>query len=325
MKPKVYILFILPLIVLTLALSAVAFWWVDSLKSPNSTFLQKQSFIIQKGETGAAIAKDLKSQGLVKNDLVFRIYLRIKNITKSLPPGEYELSPSQNLQSIVATLSKGPIGVWVTVPEGVRREQIAERIIESFELSGDKAKTFYDEFLKETEGQEGYLFPDTYIFLKSSSVTNIVAKLKSTFDQKTQNLNITTGLSLRQTVILASIVERETGKFEENPFVAGILLNRLNAGWPLQADATVQYILGTPQKWWPNVLSEDLKIKSSYNTYTFAGLPIAPIANPGLNALEAAANPKDTPYWYYLHDSGGQIHYAKTLEEHNANIAKYLQ
>jgi UPF0755 protein len=281
-------------------------------------------FIIHKNETGSQVASDLESQKLIKNALAFRIYLRINGINKMIFPGEYKLSRNLPLKDLVATLLKGPVGVWVTIPEGIRREQIAEKIISALELNGDNADSFRNEFMSQSKDLEGYLFPDTYIFLKDAKAESIISKLKETFDQKTENLNIKTGLSLYDTVILASIVERETGKFEENPIVAGILLKRLNAGWLLQADATVQYAIGTPKDWWPNLTQQDLDVASPFNTYKSVGLPPSPIANPGLEALKAAANPKDSPYWYYLHDSNGQIHYAKSLEEHTQNINKYL-
>src|SRR5581483_2493272 len=119
----------------------------------------------------------------------------------------------------------------------------------------------------------------------------------------------------------ASIIERETKSEEERPIVAGILLKRINAGWPLQADATIQYALGN----WDPVNADDLKIQSPYNTYLNTGLPPTPICNPGLSSINAAKNPTQSNYWYYLHDKDGQIHYATTIDEQNANIAKYLQ
>ena len=106
--------------------------------------------------------------------------------------------------------------------------------------------------------------------------------------------------------------------------MAGIIINRLNLGMPLQVDASVQYAVGTSKDWWPILSLADLKINSPYNTYKFTGLPPTPIANPGLSSLKAAFNPAVTDYLYYIHDSTGQIHYAKTLAEHNANVAKYI-
>jgi UPF0755 protein len=130
-------------------------------------------------------------------------------------------------------------------------------------------------------------------------------------------------------ITLASIIEREGQTNEDRPVIAGILMNRLEAGWPLQADATLQYALGYQSKdktWWKKTLyDEDKKINSPYNTYANPGLPPGPISNPGLASIQAAIYPKKTDYWYYLHDPAGGVHYAITLEEHNANIAKFLR
>jgi UPF0755 protein len=149
--------------------------------------------------------------------------------------------------------------------------------------------------------------------------------MNDTFTAKTSGLTPQgSNLSFADSVILASILERETKTDAERPVVAGILINRLNLGMPLQVDATVQYAVGTSKDWWPILTLEDLKVNSLYNTYKYAGLPPGPIANPGLSSLKAAFNPAQTDYLYYIHDPTGQIHYAKTLAEQNANIAKYL-
>lgn len=194
-----------------------------------------------------------------------------------------------------------------------------------------KDQLFVDEFLSLTEGKEGMLFPDTYLFPKEASASSIVKKLLSNFDAKTQGLSSATNLNPNQVLTLASLIERETKKGSEREIVAGILLKRMEAGWPLQVDAAVQYAVADKKSggksldnWWPILTRDDLGIDSPYNTYRFQGLPPAPIANPGLTAIKAAYSPQDSEYWYYIHDNSGVIHYGRTLEEHNQNIAKYL-
>jgi UPF0755 protein len=156
--------------------------------------------------------------------------------------------------------------------------------------------------------------------------------MTETFTSKTKNLENNSGMSINQAVVLASLLERETKTDAERPIVAGILMNRLDSDWPLQIDAAVQYAVASENckfktencTWWPILTLEDLSVKSAYNTYKNQGLPPNPIANPGLSSLKAAFNPKENDYWYYIHDNQGQIHYARTLVEHNSNIAKYL-
>ena len=134
-----------------------------------------------------------------------------------------------------------------------------------------------------------------------------------------------TVLSDEQVIVLASILEREVRTKKDRPLIAGILIKRFQNNWPLQADATVQYIIGNEKNWWPqNITKAHLKINSPYNTYKHPGLPPAPISNPGLASIEAALRPESSSYWFYISDLDGAIHYANTIEEHNANIATYL-
>ena len=176
------------------------------------------------------------------------------------------------------------------------------------------------------------MFPDTYLIPKDATAHDVAAKLKNTFDQKVPIAVLDKGteinLTPKEVVILASLVEREAKNNEERQLIAGVLVNRLKAGIALQVDATVQYAKGydsAKNTWWPFINSSDYQtVQSPYNTYLFAGLPPLPIASPGLESIRAAANPAPTDYFYYLHDNDGNIHFAKTIEEHNENIQKFL-
>lgn len=306
---------LLLLFALFLSLVAVLVWFYINIQ-PVSTDKNFSNFLITKGQSASSVANKLQSSGFIKNALVFKIYLKITGQVNKIQPGEFRLSPSFSLFQVIDTLSKGPIEIWVTIPEGLRREEIAAR----FATNLDKDQSFVDEFLFVSKGEEGYLFPDTYLFPKDSSASAIVKKMIGTFENKTASLNLT-----KDQVILASILERETKTDEERPIVAGILMNRLDIGMALQVDASVQYAIGISKNWWPILSREDLKINSKYNTYKFPGLPPSAIASPGISSLTAAASPIDNDYFYYIHDSEAQIHYAKTLEEHNTNVAKYLR
>lgn len=304
---------------LVLGLSGVVVWLYMNAQpvSGNKDF---KNFLIVKGSSASQIGNKLKEAGLVKSALAFKIYLQISGRAGKIQTGEFRLSPSFNLFQTVDQLLKGPVEIWVTIPEGLRREEIAAK----FAASLERDQAFVNQFLVASKGEEGTLFPDTYLFPKDASASAIVNKMTRTFGAKTNSLSATGNLTFGQRVVLASILERETKAVEERPIVAGILINRLSASVALQVDATVQYAIGTSADWWPILTRDDLAVSSPFNTYKFTGLPPSPISNPGLSSLNAAFSPAKTDYWYYIHDSSGQIHYAKTLQEQNANIARYL-
>jgi len=192
----------------------------------------------------------------------------------------------------------------------LRHEEIASK----FKQALKKDSLFEEEFIEKSSDKEGYLFPDTYLFPKTATTEKIIEKMTSTFEEKV-GYDIT-----YEQLIIASIIERETKGQEEKPVVAGIIFKRLKNNWPLQVDASLQYVNGN----WKQISPSDKEINSLYNTYKYQGLPPGPICNPGLSSIEAVINPLDSEYWYYLHEDNGVIHYASSLEDHNANIRKYL-
>jgi UPF0755 protein len=183
-----------------------------------------------------------------------------------------------------------------------------------------------------TEGLEGRLFPDTYLIAKESTAETIVSLLLNTFEQKVligfADEIAAAKRDFDQVLILASIVEREARGLEEMRHVAGILENRLELGMALQADATLQYIKGynpSTESWWSPPRAADKNLESPFNTYLYPGLPPQPITNPGLLAISASLKPLETDNLYYLHGADGEIHYAHSLEVHNANVRRYLR
>jgi len=279
---------LLPLLFI-IALVAVLVWFFVNTQ-PVSSQVSYTNFSVPMGSSASQIGSSLYKAGLVKNPTAFKVYVQLSGVSDGIQAGDYRLSPSFNLFQIVSQLSKNPLEVRVTIPEGLTNSEIAAKFAKSL----DQNQAFIDKFLGDSRGDEGYLFPDTYLVANNATPGAIIAKMKANFDIRTAGMDLT-----RDQVILASIIEKETKSIEERPIVAGILVNRLNAGMALQVDAAPI-------------------------TYKEPGLPPGPIANPGLVSLEAAASPVKTDYWYYLHDSTGAIHYAKTLEEQNANIKKYL-
>lgn len=301
------------------------FWWQWASQPFQNQASSSQIFVIQKGETLDSIALRLKQESLIRSPFAFKLFLLSQNLSQKIQAGDFRLRPDMTLSQIASQLTHGTLDVWVTLLEGWRSEEIAQKLIDSgFEIN---SATWQLEI--QNSSLEGYLFPDTYLFPQDASASAIIKIIRANFDQKVtpriiQKIN-QRGLSLSQAITLASIVEREVRTDQDRPLVAGILIKRWQAGWPLQADATVQYLQGSPGKWWPqNLTKKDLQTDSPYNTYKSKGLPPAPICNPGLASIKAVAEYQESPYWFYLSDLQGKIHYAQTIEEHNANIAKYL-
>lgn len=332
---------------LILGVLLILFWvafiggilWFRRESKPVSQEVTKVRFIIPKGYTAGQIGMALERQGLIRSSLAFKVYVQIKNASKSLKPGEYNLSRNLDLRQIVAKLLVGPDEFWVTIPEGLRREEVVEKFIQGLELTGEMSDTFRRGFLVASEGKEGYLFPDTYLFARDITPENVVAKMILTFDQKIdedmKQAVYNSRYSLDEIIIMASLIEREAKTDEERPVISGILWKRLRTnGWFLQVDSAVQYAIGGRNcadsnekkcNWWPNLTREDLQINSPYNTYRYKSLlPPTPIANPGLSSIKAAIFPEESDYWFYIHDRFGRIHYAKTISEHNLNIDNYL-
>lgn len=304
-------------------------YWFSLNSRPVSGEVKLRDFLIVKGSSASQIGNKLKEEGFIKSSLAFKFYVQVTGKTKKIQAGEYRLSPGFSLSKIIDELVRGPLSVWVTIPEGLRREEIAYKFAES--LDKEDKTGFIKEFLQASLGQEGYLFPDTYLFLRTTSASAIVNKLGNTFDSKMIQFHAAF-LDNKGIITVASLVERETRTDEERPVVAGIMYKRLKAGWPLQVDAALQYAVGSSKcqmpyakcNWWTPLTKEDMEINSPYNSYKLTGLPPAPIASPGLSSIKAAIYPEESDYWFYIHDSKGIIHYAKTIEEHNDNIRKYL-
>ncbi len=280
--------------------------------TPLSKDTETKSFIIQKGQSISQVADKLQQEKLIRSGWAFKLLVRLKNID-NIQAGTFKLSSSMSAEEIIKVLRGGPNDAWVTLLEGWRVEEMAEKLDQ--------------EFLK--YAKEGYMFPDTYLFPKDYSSRQIAQVMMDNFEKKfTPDLKSkirTNGLSEQEGVILASIVEREARSDKVRTEVASILLKRFKINMGLNADATIQYALGyqpEEKSWWKRHLTkEDLKIDSPFNTYLYRGLPPTPIANPGLSSLQAVANADpNTPYLYYYHDSKGIPHYGKTLEEHNQNV-----
>lgn len=298
-------------------------------RAPTAEALTKV-IVVKPGQPVVQIAKNLEEEKLIKSAFAFRLLVAQMGISKNIQAGDFRLSANMSSRQIAKELTHGAIDVWITLPEGLRKEEQAKRIEEKLKFGSNNVYQFdKNEYIKLAE--EGYMFPDTYLIPKDATAKDVVKRLRETFNQKTADIISKKGsnnLTSEEVIILASLIEKEAKTDNEKPVIAGILLNRLKAGIALQVDATVSYAKGydsAKNTWWPQVIINDYKIvKSPYNTYLFTGLPQAPISNPGLESIRAAVNPAETNYFYYLHDSNGKIHYATTVEEHNKNIRDFL-
>jgi len=313
------------LIIITCLVSIILYSFY--LASPaNSKSSQKVEFVIQQGQNLDQITNNLKKQNLVRSVPATKLLILAKGISKDIQAGYFYLSPSSDLGEIVSSLTEaGSKQVWITIPEGLRREEIALIIEGSF------PNISAQDFVLATKGLEGHLFPETYALNPGSSTETVVKKLTDQFDKVIEDLAIPV-TDLNSTLTLASLLEREARNFNEMLEIAGILKKRLKAGWPLQIDATVQFALASQtcsqtdcDYWKKSLTKDDIQTPSPYNTYKYLGLPPDPIANPGLEAIKASFQAISSDYWFYLHDSNGQIRYAKTIEEHNQNICTYLK
>lgn len=321
-------------------LSAGLVWQADSLTSPADPNGVERSFQIALGESTASIVGRLWESGLINNPSAFRQYLHYSGLDASLQAGEFPLSPAMTPIEIAKALQDAtPKEVTFRILEGWRLEEIAA----SLPTSGLNITS--EEFLQATKNHpsgysfteqmspqtslEGFLLPDAYTLLRDLTAEQLIATFLNNFENKVsaeiRNGFMHQGLTLYEAVTLASIVEREALRDDEKPMIASVFLNRLLDGMRLDADPTVQYILGNQLGrggWWPVPLSSaDLQLDSPYNTYIYPGLPPAPIANPGLSALRAVAFPDQTPYYYFRAacDGSKQHVFARTYEEHIQN------
>lgn len=304
------VLLILPLLSI---FSVIAFYYL-SLGAP-STDTTKKAFVINQGEGLLTIASRLEKYNFIKNRYSFIIYSRLSGLNQKIKAGTFYLTSSQKLPELTLKLTKGgSTDYWLKIIPGTRLEEFSPSA----------------EFSAAADGLDGKLFPDNYLLPQYYTPTEVINLILLNFEEKLAEAktNSTSKLSDSQNLIIASLLEREGKTLADKKIIAGILLNRINSGMPLQLDASVQYAKDSklhPINYWKPITKADLSIVSPYNTYKNRGLPPSPICNPGLNSLIAAYHPTDSDYVYYLNDSDGTIHYAKTLAEHNANVAKYLR
>ena len=318
---KLYIL----LFLLVLITASFYLFYKEGSLPVNKNGQISKIFVIKQGEPFNTIVNNLANEGLIRNKIIFSLIVKKLGIEKKIQFGDFRLSQNMPAQEIALNLTHGTLDIWLTLIEGTRKEEMAQVISNQLgipEVEFDKL------------ADEGYLFPDTYLIPKTATAKMVLSIIKNNFnnkfDESLHTLAKNKKLTEKQVLILASLVEREARQSSTRQKVASIILKRYLNDMPLQIDATVQYALGyqvDEKTWWKKDLTiDDLKIDSPYNTYKNKGLPPEPISNPSLSSIRAVINANEnTPYWYYLTDKNGVMHYSVTLEEHEANVQKYLK
>lgn len=310
--------------------------WTFAVYVPQNSQTTRSTLVeIKPGSSISQIAQELRQEDLVSSSLVFTLYARTSGKGDRLIPGTYELKGSMNIPEIVDYIASGKVAARkVTIPEGYTVAKIARLWNQAGFGATDEftraAQKQYDYvFLPKPSTEikyqvEGYLLPATYQVSVNATAESFIRQMLDVFQQQALPVIApATGSQLKtvnDVVTLASIVEKEANDAENRRKVAGVFLNRLAQGVPLQSDVTVDYATGK------SVTSgSDIVIKSPYNTYIVKTLPPGPICSPGLDAIRAVASPTKSDYLFFLAGRDGKVYYAKTLQEHNQNIARYLK
>lgn len=306
-----------------------ALFCVWSLSPMDSANPKEKPFIVKNGDSAYDVADFLANEGLIRHPKVFRLYYRVFHKQNELQSGNYKLNTGMSASAIASDIAngRGKSYVSITIPEGYTVDRIAalfeEKGLGKAEDFKKAAKAAKNPFIKgeispdSTYPVEGYLFPDTYhLYLERPAEEELIAAQLANFERKTAEMRKElegSDMTLEQWVTLASLVEREVRKQDEQAKVAGIFWKRLHIDMPLQSCATIQYILGEPKL---ELTIADTQIASPYNTYIHSGFPPGPVSNPGLPALKASLHPQDTNELFFVARSDGSHIFSSTYEEH---------
>jgi UPF0755 protein len=309
-----------------LAILAAGVWLAWGLYTPvqprQTTFV-----LLRPGWTSRHIARELQNQGVIRSARVFLLLHYASG--RTLKAGEYKFDSAASARQVHDRIARGDIYVHtVVIPEGYNEFDIANAIqqaglgtAQDFLKAADANLVFIRDLDPQAASLEGYLFPDTYHFTRTQSMTDIVAEMVHRFRREAQQLGLAT--DVHRVVTMASIVEKETAAPEERPLVASVYYNRLRQNIALAADPSVIYAALLAGRYTGVIRESDLQYDSPYNTYRHAGLPPGPIANPGRASLQAAMHPAETDFLYFVSDNNGHHRFARTLEEHARNVAAY--
>jgi UPF0755 protein len=321
--------------VLLLAAAAAGAWFYSGVDRLYQGYDPPEQFVeIPQGAGPAAIGRRLVAAGVVRNRGTFRLALWLTGDGRRLQAGEYRFDHPISARQVIEKIARGEVFVQpITFPEGLTIKQMAG-LYESRGFGTAAAFTRAAQNVSLISALdplahdlEGYLFPNTYTLPRKATADQLVARMVQEFEKaltpEMRQQAAARGMSVRQLVTLASIVEKETGRPDERPVIAAVYSNRLKIGMGLQCDPTVIYALERAGRYTGNLTRADLQYDSPYNTYRYSGLPPGPIASPGHASLAAAANPEDVPYLYFVSRNDGSHAFATTLAEHNRNVQEF--
>jgi UPF0755 protein len=338
------VIFFVVLLVVVVLLGGGVWWAMRALDQPYGSASEEVVTIsIQQGDGVADVAGKLEDAGLVRHHVLFQYVMWKQGVAGLIQAGEYEFAPPLTIADIADTITRQPLSEYeesdVRFLEGWTLAQMAEHLTATTHISGEEFLAIvnnphdhvddYDfvRVLPLHTSLEGYLFPDTYRIDSQSTAQTLVRKMLTNFGTK-MSYELRTEIArqnktLHDIVIMASIIEREVRSKEDKAIVGGIFTNRLRIGQKLEADSTVNYVVGENR---PQATFEDLAVDSPYNTYKYSGLPVGPISNPGFDSLHAAIYPSDTVYFFFLTRlDTGEVIYSRTFDEHVRNKQIHLR
>lgn len=319
------------------AAGAGAIGWMawTRMQAPFKGYTEAERFVdIPSGTRTAGIGERLVQAGVVSDPRVFRMALWWTGRSRGLKAGEYRFDAPMTVFEVIDRLARGDVYTRrVTFPEGLTISELAAIYADGgfgtaveFEAAARNASLITD-LDPAARDLEGYLFPDTYAVPRVTRAETMVAlmvdRFRAAYSDELRRKAVAQGLTTRQVITLASIVEKETAKAEERPIVAAVYRNRVRVKMGLQADPTVVYALRKAGRYDGNIRRTDLMVDSPYNTYRYAGLPPGPIAAPGQASIEAALSPAEVPYLYFVSRNDGSHVFAETLAQHNRNVAEF--
>ena len=313
----------------------IAYRAYETAQAPFKGYAEDEVFFeVDRGAAGAHIGRALESKGIIEDARLFVIALRLRDETGAIQAGEYRFAEPLSTLDVLDRLVAGDIYTFpITVPEGLTVAETAEHL--AAKGLGDAAAleaafqntTLVSQLDRDGSDLEGYLFPTTYQFTRNPSPSEVARTMTSQFaeifDATKRAKSEELGLSVREVVTLASVIEKETGNAEERPLIGSVVWNRLKRGMPLGMDSTIIFAMKMQGTYNGNLRRVDLETEHPYNTYLVAGIPPGPIASPGEASIDAVLEPAETRYLYFVSKNDGSHHFSTTYREHTNAVRKY--